>query len=498
MNTAISPVQSTMPIAIQDALPPTVSSGLMDFDAAPGSLPEPTPAITPAASATTAPIRSHAALLMGPRVSFRSVRYQWPRRRPSRTAPVNRAPASSWKTVEPSGSETVRAKATSMATDRGTERIPRIRATEPARTASRMSQASVAPAMARASATASRPSDPAEGANAPAPAPPAPAADARTTAPVRKKNPRRTSFHSGVRKRMAAAPAADSARTRAITPAGPLISRRGSAQVGRPLHQRGVDHHVEARWNSRVEGAAKGRTDLGRGGHLLAVAAQSFHHPVVRRLGVELRRGSVARAVQHLLGNLDLPPRAVVTDDPDERDLLADGALVLHRVQPERPVAVDDENLFVGLGQLGGHGEGGTYAEAAERARVEPVSRVPSLDDRGGDPDDVPTVTDHNRVGVEEIPDLPGEPLRMDGDGVGLHPGPCFLPEAFFLGPNLAGPRGLLGEADAGVDELLDHLAGVADDPHVDRAVAADVRAIDVDLDDRRLGRGEALPPGPE
>src|SRR5438477_10352273 len=98
MNAAISPVHATMPRAIHEALPPTVSNGLREFEAEPPEeSPDPKPLMTAAASITTDPIRSQAVRLIGVRVSLRTVRYQWPSRSPSRTAPVNSAPPASWR-----------------------------------------------------------------------------------------------------------------------------------------------------------------------------------------------------------------------------------------------------------------------------------------------------------------------------------------------------------------------------------------------------------------
>ncbi len=160
MNTAMSPVHATMPRAIHEASPAMVRSGLSEFDSA-LACPEPNPTITPTTSSVTAPIRSHAARLMGPRVSFRSVRYQCPSSRPSKTAPVNAAPASSWKKDTPVDSSVVRANAHSIATARGTVRTPTTRAAGlVAGTASRTSHSKVAPARTSDMSTASPPAEP--------------------------------------------------------------------------------------------------------------------------------------------------------------------------------------------------------------------------------------------------------------------------------------------------------------------------------------------------
>jgi hypothetical protein len=87
------------------------------------------------------------------------------------------------------------------------------------------------------------------------------------------------------------------------------------------------------------------------------VPAQARNHPVVTGFLGEVGGRCVPLAVQRLLGHLDLPPGAVVPDDAHERDVLADGAVVLHGVEPERAVAIDDQHLLVGLRQLRGDGE---------------------------------------------------------------------------------------------------------------------------------------------
>src|SRR5439155_12599446 len=157
----------TIPMAIHEALPPTVSKGLSEFELEP-PFPDPKPAMTAAASITTDPISNHAMRLIGVRGSLRSVRYQWPSSRPSRTAPVNSAPARSWKIDRPNDSSVVRANATSMAMARGTVAIPTIRAADLSLTTMSASQATVAPPSAAAEAAASLPDDAVPGSEAPA------------------------------------------------------------------------------------------------------------------------------------------------------------------------------------------------------------------------------------------------------------------------------------------------------------------------------------------
>src|SRR5438034_5859296 len=284
MNAAISPVHATIPSAIHDALPPTLSSGLSEVDAEP--FPSPNPDTTAAASTTTAAISSQVMRLIGVRVSRRSVRYQWPSKSPSRTAPVNSAPARSWKTDSASGSPVSRANATSMATASGTVRRPRTRAAVPARRAKSTSHSSVPAARATASHTAGP--DPAiPGARELAEAAAAPAARATTIPPVRRRNPRRTSFHRGERNRTAAPPAADSARTNAMTPPGPLTPGRPlDPSAGYPIESMGLFRRKERRPPARVAQSRSGSTASESDWRSFDSVAETYARLIAPNLGV--------------------------------------------------------------------------------------------------------------------------------------------------------------------------------------------------------------------
>ena len=82
-----------MPIAIHGARAPAVSNGLSWAEE--GVPPNPLVAIA-TISTTLATISARVARPIGRRVSFRSVRYQWPRNNPLYAAPRNAAPPASW------------------------------------------------------------------------------------------------------------------------------------------------------------------------------------------------------------------------------------------------------------------------------------------------------------------------------------------------------------------------------------------------------------------
>ena len=92
----MSRVAAAIPTAIQGASAPAVNSGLKSSDDT--VLPNP-PVTTATISTTEAINRASVARLIGARASLRSVRYQCPRKSPSKLAPRNAAPASSWNSA---------------------------------------------------------------------------------------------------------------------------------------------------------------------------------------------------------------------------------------------------------------------------------------------------------------------------------------------------------------------------------------------------------------
>src|SRR4029453_12000113 len=129
--------------------------------AAPGVAP-PKPLVTIATISTqVAAISVTVARPIGRRESLRSVRYQWPRNRPSYAAPRNAAPATSWNSENAYPWRPVAAIATSTASDTETPSTPSTRAAAGRR--------ATKPRNARVSATAG--ASPSRTDQAPAPSP---------------------------------------------------------------------------------------------------------------------------------------------------------------------------------------------------------------------------------------------------------------------------------------------------------------------------------------
>src|SRR5581483_8742386 len=159
-----------------------------------------------------------------PRESPRSVRYQWPRRSPSITAPRNAAPATSWRNPTTGEPSAVPAIAPSMTTDSGVEATPSHRATTSRRANKSRTHTRVRPASAAASPTDHEPAELPE-IRPTAAERHAASASTSTTKPVSLKNPRLSSRQSGVRNTTPSPPAASSPSTIAVTPAGPFTHR---------------------------------------------------------------------------------------------------------------------------------------------------------------------------------------------------------------------------------------------------------------------------------
>src|SRR3990170_4984199 len=208
-----------MPRAIHEARPAEVKSGLKSELGSVGPKP---PRVSATASSATPPSNRFVVRLIGVRMSPRSVRYQCPSKSPSITAPRNPAPASSWSRATIRVPSPVPAIATSTAIETQAEAIPSTRATRGRRrkssaTHARRSTASAAESRkdhVPASSPSTRPA---------ATEPHEAVASTNSTAPVSLKKPRFTSPHKGVRNSSASPPATVSARTSAVTPAGPFM-----------------------------------------------------------------------------------------------------------------------------------------------------------------------------------------------------------------------------------------------------------------------------------
>src|SRR6266404_859596 len=255
---------------------------------------------------------------------------------------------------------------------------------------------------------------------------------------------------------------------------------------------------VDERRLAGAERALERGTDLARLLDVLAVPAQRLDDAVVAR-EIELGRDRALLAIELHLAAADLHPRRVVADDADDVDLLPHAGLELHAVQAEGAVAVHDEHVAVRPRELRRHRVSGTDAERAERARIEPLTDLGDAEHRRRGRDEVAAVADDDRVLVEHVVDRLAEPQRVDRRGVRRHLRQHLLEACRFLDPQLAHPfahgAAAAGRAARERRELRHDEPRVADDADVDVAVAADLAAVEVDLDELRLRIQVARPP---
>src|SRR5262245_3339676 len=218
--TAIRRVATVIPMAIQGASPPEVSSGLKACD---DTDPENPPVAIATPSTRVAAISTIVNRLIGVRDRLRSVRYQCPRNKALYAEPRNAAPASSWNTQIANDWRPVVAIATSAATDRTVAMIATMRPADFSRTSRRMVATLSTAAVASASWTA-RAASPSPGIAADRAASHAGHANSSTMiADQIEKKDRLVSFHRGVAHVSTDEPATVSARMSANTPAKPVM-----------------------------------------------------------------------------------------------------------------------------------------------------------------------------------------------------------------------------------------------------------------------------------
>src|SRR5712691_7083415 len=177
-----------------------------------------------------------------------------------------------------------------------------------------------------------------------------------------------------------------------------------------------VGHHVA---HGRLPGgirALQGRPDLVWLLDQLTVRAQLHGHTVIARaaeIPAGLGQGQRPRGVGR--------PSPVVRDDDDDGDTMPHRRVDLHRVDAERPVAVEHEHLRVRLGDLGAHAEGQAHAHATEGAGVQPVPRHIGRNRLPPEVQDLLSVDHEDGVALEEVAHLLAEPEGMDGRVVRGH-----------------------------------------------------------------------------
>src|SRR2546425_9221165 len=254
-----------------------------------------------------------------------------------------------------------------------------------------------------------------------------------------------------------------------------------------------VSHHVDDGGLARRPRPLERRPDLMGLLDVLAVRAEILGDFVVAR-EAEGPSGLAPLGVRR--------PAAVVTDHDQDGNPVADRRVDLHRVDPVRPVAVQDDHLRVRVRDLRADAERQTHAHAAEGARVQPVPRREGRNRLAPVVEDLLTVHDEDRVATEKVADLLAEPQGMDRDLVRAH---LLVHLGRLLGvegPELRHPRGVAAAIDPPArlgGELLEDGAGVADDRHVDPAVVTELARVHIDLDDFEArgesGRGAGLEP---
>src|SRR5437667_6325401 len=248
----------------------------------------------------------------------------------------------------------------------------------------------------------------------------------------------------------------------------------------------GADADVDERRLAGAERPLERGADLLRPLDPLAVPAERLDHEIVAT-GGEPARGRAVRAVHLHLAAQDLGPRRVVADHAHDVDLLPDAGLELHHVEAEGAVAVHDDDVAPGRGELGRHGVAGAGAERAERPRVEPVAEAARAEDVGGRADEVAAVADHDGVGREQPVHLGAQAERVDGRLVrGELRGerlPLLPLERAQLAEPAARQLGLPAGGARAVGERLHGQPGVADDADVAATVLAELAAVEVDVD---------------
>ena len=227
---------------------------------------------------------------------------------------------------------------------------------------------------------------------------------------------------------------------------------------------------------------------------MLAVAAKHLGQPVVPGRREVDRDGGVV-AVDPLLRDPDLAPARVISDHEHRGKPETHERVELEAVQPERPVARDDDHLLVRLRGLDPERVGRPDAEAAERAGIQPMPRPVHAQHPRDGCHDVAAVPDHDRPRIEHlVEDLPepvmvqGRGLRLDLRAVGLPPGGLRLAQP--LEPGVVRPSRL----DA-VRQDPQHRRAVADDPRVRRAVAPELPRVAVDVHELRVAEAPELEP---
>src|SRR6266699_6142703 len=120
-------------------------------------------------------------------------------------------------------------------------------------------------------------------------------------------------------------------------------------------------------------------------------------------------------AKNSLLRMLDLPPCSVVAYDGHCRQLLAYHALEFHAVESKGAIAMQDQHLLAGTGELRGHRETCARPQATHRAWIEPVARFIDIDDSPAIADDIAAIAYNGGVLVDKVAYLAAQTHGVNG-----------------------------------------------------------------------------------
>src|SRR5947208_11777834 len=286
----------------------------------------------------------------------------------------------------------------------------------------------------------------------------------------------------------------------------PTTRCRDSGHVVRETHGGGagavVGLDVDQRHHALVHlllGAFQGRADVLGVLDIFAVRTEALRHNVVPRIAK-----IAARLVALGIGG----PAAIEADDAEQRQFMPYRGVELHRVLPERAVAVQADDLVIRLRCLGADREGQADPHRAERPRIEAMPRREGRNRLAAKIEDLLPVDAQDRIALLEILDLLAESQRMYvAIGRVTAAGPsalCRLAFGQLLAPGLEAVGGLIVDR---VDQLLQYALAVAHHRDIDIAGGtAELLGIDLDARDlrvlvearRRRMRDDVIHPGAE
>src|SRR5262245_29370201 len=221
-----------------------------------------------------------------------------------------------------------------------------------------------------------------------------------------------------------------------------------------------TDLDVHQRRLAGGERTLESRSNVVRLLDVLSVAAERLDDTIVTR-EAERGRGGAIWTVELLLTSANLHPAGIVPDDADDVDLLAHHRFELHRVETERAVPIQDDDVALRPCELGRHRVARAYAERAERSGIEPLTGLTRAHGVRGGAYEIAAIADDARVVVDDSVDFLARAERIDRLGVRIHRQLHFFQlavfsRAQFLDPQLS-DRLLVTLGDGELGELLHH-----------------------------------------